>query len=392
MNFEPYLEKAKNLNDAASYEILQSLQKEGLPTRKSEEWKYFSPSFLEKFENFELKNTTEWKKSESHLRAHISVNEKTYSGVQIAKTLTSQGRESKSSGFIRRFVSGLSFGTVSFVMDSETTDLDLNFSAEKAFQVLGAIEIQVPEKQKVRVHIKADEYFEELVSSVFFKLERGAELEVYAVEVNPTDGKSIQSLRVDLSEESEFRYVSVLAGASSKRNNLEVNLNGSQARCSLFALSISGKNEKLDNHFFINHNAPSCESRIVYKALVSGQAQVVYDGKVYVEKNAQKTDSDQIARGLILSDGAELDAKPSLEVFADDVSATHGAAIGQVDRDEVFYLMSRGLSEEEASKLLAFAFINEVISQIIDKELRENTKESIEKKFGKWIQEVAHVF
>jgi Fe-S cluster assembly protein SufD len=120
----------------------------------------------------------------------------------------------------------------------------------------------------------------------------------------------------------------------------------------------------VDNHTAIDHARPRCSSHEVYKGILGGRAKGVFNGKVLVRPNAQKTDAKQTNKVLLLSDDAQINTKPQLEIFADDVKCTHGAAVGQLDEEALFYLRTRGIDREAARRLLIYAFASDVVSRI----------------------------
>jgi len=127
----------------------------------------------------------------------------------------------------------------------------------------------------------------------------------------------------------------------------------------------------VDNHTAIDHASPRCTSHELYKAILDGKSRGVFNGKIFVRPDAQKTDAKQTNKTLVLSDEAVMDTKPQLEIFADDVKCTHGATVGQLDEEQVFYLRSRGLSEQNARDILTYAFASDVINRIHIGPLRE---------------------
>jgi Fe-S cluster assembly protein SufD len=126
----------------------------------------------------------------------------------------------------------------------------------------------------------------------------------------------------------------------------------------------------VDNHTSIDHAAPGCTSHELYKSVLDGRSRGVFNGKIFVRKDAQKTDAKQTNKTLLLSDDATIDTKPQLEIFADDVKCTHGATVGQLDEDQVFYLRARGIGEIEARDMLTFAFAGDVIDRVHVESLR----------------------
>lgn len=148
------------------------------------------------------------------------------------------------------------------------------------------------------------------------------------------------------------------------RNEVDVTLAGSLAQCSLNGALLLRDREHVDILTRVRHNASHGTSRQLFKAILKDQARGVFQGKIAVAEGAQKTDGKQLCRALLLSDQAEMDAKPELEIYADDVACSHGCAVGDIDREAMFYLRSRGLSEHEARALLLRAFVDEAIDEI----------------------------
>lgn len=155
------------------------------------------------------------------------------------------------------------------------------------------------------------------------------------------------------------------------RNDLTVNLNGEFCNTELNGFYIPEKEQYFDNHITINHNSPNCTSTQLYKGVVDNKAEASFFGKVYVAPCSQKTDASQSNRNIILSDYAKAHSMPQLEIYADDVSCSHGSTTGQLDENVLFYLKSRGISERIAKTLLLTAFIHEVIDKIQSKPYRD---------------------
>ena len=148
------------------------------------------------------------------------------------------------------------------------------------------------------------------------------------------------------------------------RNDVNIVLDAEGVDCVLNGLYLAQGSQHIDNHTFIDHARPHGSSREFYKGVLSGRSHGVFNGKIRVRKDAQKTDAKQTNKNLLLSEEALVDTKPQLEIFADDVRCTHGATIGQLDEDALFYLRSRGLGREDARSLLIHAFASDLISRI----------------------------
>lgn len=148
------------------------------------------------------------------------------------------------------------------------------------------------------------------------------------------------------------------------RNDIESQLDGEGADCHIDGLYLTAGEQLVDNHLRVDHLKPHASSREFFKGVLSDRSRGVFSGRIFVAKDAQKTDAKQSNMSLLLSDDAQVDSKPQLEIFADDVKCTHGATIGQVDRDAVFYLRSRGIGEDAAVGILVHAFARESLEHI----------------------------
>jgi Fe-S cluster assembly protein SufD len=177
--------------------------------------------------------------------------------------------------------------------------------------------------------------------------------------------------KATLGVKSQFTSNTVALGGAIVRNNVSVLLGGEHSECTLNGLSLATGEQLIDNHTTIDHAKPNCESHELYKAILDGKARGVFNGKVFVRPDAQKTDAKQTNKTLLLSDEATVDTKPQLEIFADDVKCTHGATVGQLDAEQVFYLRSRGIDERAAKDILTFAFAGDVVARVHVDALRE---------------------
>jgi len=175
---------------------------------------------------------------------------------------------------------------------------------------------------------------------------------------------------VRLDGQSVFTSNCVSMGGSLVRNNVTAVFGGENAECTLNGLSLATGTQLVDNHTVIDHAVPHCASHELYKSILDGSSRGVFNGKIFVREDAQKTDAKQTNKTLLLSDDATIDTKPQLEIFADDVKCTHGATVGQLDEDQVFYLRARGIGEADARDLLTFAFASDVINRLHVEPLR----------------------
>jgi Fe-S cluster assembly protein SufD len=149
-------------------------------------------------------------------------------------------------------------------------------------------------------------------------------------------------------------------------------LGGEGAECLINGLFMANGRQHMDNYMLVEHASPHCNSRQFYNGILNAQGHGVFHGRIIVHKDAQKTDAKQTNRNLLLSDDAQIDTKPQLEIYADDVKCTHGATIGQVDENALFYLRSRGLDEAQAKHLLLMAFANECLDRMNEPPVRKH--------------------
>ncbi len=188
----------------------------------------------------------------------------------------------------------------------------------------------------------------------------------------------IANCAVSLAHASRYRSVSVTLGARLSRYNLNVTQHAEGAECTVEGLALIGGQQLADTHTCIDHAQPHGMSRQLHKCIAGGAAHAVFNGKILVRPGAQLTDSAQSSRNLLLSGRAHIDTKPQLEIFADDVKCAHGATVGQLDDEELFYLKSRGLSEEAARNLLTYAFGAEIIDRIQVASLRQRLEQAVQ--------------
>lgn len=211
-------------------------------------------------------------------------------------------------------------------------------------------------------------YFSNAVSEVV--VGQHAVVDHYKVQRESLRGFHVGGLHVHLGRSAGFTTHSIALGGALTRNDVIAVLDGEGGECTLNGLYIADGRQLVDNHTTIDHAKPHCDSHEVYKGILAGQAQGVFNGKILVRRDAQKTDAKQTNRALVLSDEAQVNTKPQLEIFADDVKCTHGAAVGQLDEDAIFYLRSRGLDLAQARAILIQAFAGDMLGRIRIEPLR----------------------
>ena len=202
-------------------------------------------------------------------------------------------------------------------------------------------------------------------NSVFeIELEAGARLRHFRLQQESAEAFHIASLYADIAGEASYEHFTLTLGAKLSRTEIEANLLGPHALAHLNAAQLLGGLQHGDFTTIIRHKAPNCPSRQTVKSVLAGQAHGVFQGKIEVDQIAQKTDGYQMSQALLLSPQAEMDIKPELQIFADDVKCSHGATIGALDEEQVFYLRSRGIPEADARQLLIRAFIEESLEPV----------------------------
>lgn len=195
-------------------------------------------------------------------------------------------------------------------------------------------------------------------------LSANAEVEHYKLQQESQKGFHVATLQAHQAQDSRLTSHSVSVGASLARNDINSVLDAEGAGCDLNGLYITGGRQHVDYHTRVEHRKPNGTSREYYKGVLSGKSRAVFNGKVHVHQDAQKTDAEQGNRNLLLSRDAEIDTKPELEIYADDVKCSHGATIGQLDETSVFYLRSRGVPHAIARGMLTYGFAHDVVERM----------------------------
>ena len=186
----------------------------------------------------------------------------------------------------------------------------------------------------------------------------------YMIEREDTRAFNISTLRIQQGRSANVASHSVLLGGALVRNNVHPVLAGEGGECLINGLFIGRGSQHLDNYMLVEHASAHCGSRQYYNGILDEHAHGVFHGRIIVHKDAQKTDAKQTNRNLLLSDDAQIDTKPQLEIYADDVKCTHGATIGQIEGDAIFYLRSRGIDADSARRMLLVAFANECLDRM----------------------------
>ena len=182
-------------------------------------------------------------------------------------------------------------------------------------------------------------------------------------------------INVRQAENSRMKTHYIISGSEKVRNNMNVKLSGVNAEHSVYGLSLTKQSEHVENNIQIVHASPECQSNQLFKQILSDTSTGVFTGRIIVNKDSQKTTAYQRSSNILLNPKAKMNIRPQLEIYADDVKCSHGATVGQLDAEALFYLRSRGIGEDEAKRILLQAFASEIIDNISGKKLKNDILE-----------------
>jgi Fe-S cluster assembly protein SufD len=208
-------------------------------------------------------------------------------------------------------------------------------------------------------------------------LQDGARLEHYKIQRESVESFHVATTSANLGTNASYDSTAINFGAQLSRHDVAVKMAHEGAECWVDGLYVVSSDQHTDTHSVIDHQQPHCTSHQLYKGILDGKSRAVFNGKIFVRHGAQKTDAMQTNKNLLLSKEARVDTKPQLEILADDVKCAHGAAVGQIDEDELFYLQTRGLHTELARNLLTYGFAEEVIGKIKIESIRAQLDEAV---------------
>ena len=224
-------------------------------------------------------------------------------------------------------------------------------------------------------------YFTNALTDIF--LGEDATLHYSKAQKESLNAFHIGQTRVSQERNSNYDGFTLTTGSQLTRNNLNIVLNGEGAGAILNALYSIYDKQHVDNHTSVDHRVPNCTSNQLYKGILNNDSRAVFNGKVFVRPIAQQTNSYQLNKNLLLGNKCRIDTKPQLEIFADDVKCTHGATIGQLDENEMFYLQTRCIPRNVATKMLVHGFVNDLFSTIKNKSIRQKVEALMQPSFEK---------
>lgn len=227
----------------------------------------------------------------------------------------------------------------------------------------------------VETYVGTGRYFTNAVTEIV--AEDGAVVDHYRLECESIDAFHIGNVFIHQGRSSSVTSQHVAVGGALVRNEIHVVLEGEGASLDLQGLFVGTGTQHIDNHTVIDHARPHCDSHELFKGVLDGNARGIFDGRIIVRPGASKTSSKQENRNLLLSETAIVDSKPTLEIHNDDVKCNHGSTIGQIDHQQLFYLRSRGIGEEEARSLLVHAFASEIVDRMKIEPVREQIRRAL---------------
>ncbi len=420
MAFENEVDLADPVHEIRS-EALKNFEAKGFPSRKSEAWKYTSLERLQKVD-FSLfpkqDNALEYKDVKKFFLHEIDtykivfidgvyssyLSETTHDGVDICLMSAALTKE------MYKPIIDVYFNKVASREDS-LVSLNTAFAKEGAF--IYVPKNKVPRKPVEILHFSTgSETAQMLQPRNLIIAEENAELQVierhqsltdneiltnsvteifagrdaivdyYKVQNDRESASLIDNTYIDQKGKSHVSVHTFSFGGKLTRNNLNFFQDGEYIDSTLKGVTLLGEKQHVDHHTLVHHQQPNCESHQDYKGIFGQRSTGVFNGKIIVDKIAQKTNAFQQNNNLLISDKASINTKPQLEIFADDVRCSHGCTIGQLDKEALFYLQARGIPKKEASALMMYAFANNVLESVRIKELKQRINKLIAKKLG----------
>ena len=222
---------------------------------------------------------------------------------------------------------------------------------------------------KHHVALGVGAYFANAVTEI--DIGPGARLHHYEVQAEALEATHLSTVHARIARDATYDSFNLSIGGRLSRNEVSVRLEGEGAHCGLNGAFLMRGSEHCDNTTVIDHLVPHTTCREVFKGVLDDESRAVFQGRIVVHEDAQHTDGHQLCKTLLLSTGAEIDAKPELEIYADDVKCSHGATTGQMDETALFYLRSRGVPEALARNLLVQSFLGEAFEEIQSEEIRQ---------------------
>ncbi len=417
--FEDHLEDDSPIHEVRN-KAIKNFETNGFPTKKDEAWKYTSLNSLLKKEYSifpKVENAVEFKTVKKYFLHDIDtykivfidgvyssfLSETTHDGVDIC-LLSSALNKPKYKPVIETYFNkvakddSLTSLNTAFAKEGAYINIPKHKEVEKPIELIyfttgseAALLLQprnlivVGENAHVQIierHqcISTNEVFTNSVTEIF--AEKRAIVDYYKIQNDCDTASLIDNTFIHQERDSDCSVHTFSFGGNLTRNNLNFYQKGEHCNSTLKGVTILEEKQHVDHNTLVNHIAPNCESHQDYKGVFGDASTGVFNGKIVVEREAQKTDAFQQNNNILVSDKATINAKPQLEIFADDVKCSHGCTIGQLDEDALFYLRSRGIGLKESRALLMYAFANTVLESVKIPELKARINKLIANKIG----------
>jgi Fe-S cluster assembly protein SufD len=385
---------------------LQALQQQGLPTTRDENWKYANLRPLEKA-RFTPAAQSVSPEAASRVAALLPPPVAGYSrytfvdGV-LAPALSSpanragvsvQSLRQRAVASTQPLAPDARFALLNeaFATDGASIRVAAGTECESCLEIVFAatvdaqtgasyprLELQVEEGARfglIERHISAGNEFVNGVVDI--DIGRGARVQHYRVQQMGPRALWFDTLSATLARDAKYRLHAVSLGALSARSTVNIQIAGERAEVGVYAASVADSHQSHDQFVLVDHTVPRALTEQTFRGVAAGRARVAFNGKIVVRKDARGTDSRQSLRGLLAGPEAEIDVRPQLEIYTDDVKCSHGATAGKLDDDMLFYLLSRGLDRDTAQRLLKWAFLEDVVARIEVPELRRQIEQSL---------------
>jgi Fe-S cluster assembly protein SufD len=420
MAFEERIDVTAELHDIRTSAI-KNFQNKGFPTKKEEAWKYTSLNSLLKndFSVFpKRENSIEFKDVKKFFLHEIDtyklvfidgkfssfMSSTTHEGIDVcllSSVLTKPKYKMVLDTYFNQIASkdeSLTTLNTAFAQEGAYINIPKSKVADKPIEIIhfstgveSALMVQprnliiVGENAHVQIierhqSLNSNPVLTNSVTEIF--AQKRAIVDYYKIQNDEQTANLIDNTYISQKQESRVAVHTFSFGGNITRNNLNFYHFGERIDSTLKGITIIGDKQHVDHYTLVNHATPNCESHQNYKTILGGSSTGVFNGKIFVEKEAQKTDAFQQNNNILLSDKATINAKPQLEIFADDVKCSHGCTIGQLDESAMFYMQQRGIPKKEAKALLMYAFSNEVIESIKIPELKQRITKIIAMKLG----------
>lgn len=420
MAFEERVDIATDLHDIRTHAI-KNFESKGFPTKKEEAWKYTSLNSVLKndFSVFpKHENTIEFKDVKHFFLYEIDtyklvfvdgkfnsfLSSTTHEGIDVcllSSVLTKPKYKMVLDTYFNQIASrdeSLTSLNTAFAQEGAYINIPKSKVADKPIEIINfstgnesALMVQprnliiVGENAHVQIierhqSLNGNPVLTNSVTEIF--AQKRAIVDYYKIQNDEQTANLIDNTYISQKQESRVAVHTFSFGGNITRNNLNFYHFGERIDSTLKGITIIGDKQHVDHYTLVNHATPNCESHQNYKTILGGSSTGVFNGKIFVEKEAQKTDAFQQNNNILLSDKATINAKPQLEIFADDVKCSHGCTIGQLDESAMFYMQQRGIPKKEAKALLLYAFSNEVIESIKIPELKQRILKIIAQKLG----------